>query len=273
MEREVTMKEVERAFDLTLAFPQWQGSGRHLNLSRGAEATATVCARFAPIVTVPLSELGGSAFRINKWNAIFDQFCKACEILSTHAPKRLLTAGGDCACDIASIAYLRRLYPDLTVVWIDAHADATTPERAKNGNFHSMPVTALMGHAPEAMDQRIRIPLDPMRFFYWGVRSDNESDRAFWGRGVPVLEDCSRLSGPVHIHLDLDVLEPSEFPYLAYPEPNGMSVHATLSLIEQVARYSSIVGLTITEFAPATEDDAERGAKVIECVCKAAHRK
>ena len=40
------------AFDLVLAYPQWQGSGRGENLPRGAAAAAQVCGRFGPMETV-----------------------------------------------------------------------------------------------------------------------------------------------------------------------------------------------------------------------------
>lgn len=40
-------------FDLSLSYPQWQGSGRYENLPRGAEAVSEICGRFAPLVRVP----------------------------------------------------------------------------------------------------------------------------------------------------------------------------------------------------------------------------
>ena len=84
-------------FDLTLAYPQWQGSGRHENLPRGAAACAVVCAEFAPIETVPLSDRLGDEDGIKRWHAIFDQFRSAQAIMNDRAPARILTAGGDCA--------------------------------------------------------------------------------------------------------------------------------------------------------------------------------
>lgn len=43
-------------FDISLSYPQWQGSGRHTDLPRGAMAAAAVCAQFAPMVSVPIAD-------------------------------------------------------------------------------------------------------------------------------------------------------------------------------------------------------------------------
>ena len=125
-------------FDLALSYPQWQGSGRSTNLRRGAEAAAEICGQYAPLMHVPLAGDGEAAGGINRWTAIFDQFRSAQSILSEAKPQRILTAGGDCAVDIAAVIdYLHRQgqYPDLTVIWVDAHLDANTPDTSPSGNF------------------------------------------------------------------------------------------------------------------------------------------
>ena len=257
-------------FDVALAFPQWQGSGRHDNLPRGARFAAEVCARFAPVVHVPLAGDGEPVAGVNRWSAILEQFRAAQELLQRHAPRRLLTAGGDCSVDIAAIDHLRRRYPDLTVLWVDAHLDANTAATSPSGNFHGMPVAALLGRAPAAMRAHLGAPLDPTRFRYVGIRVGDEGEWAFQREyGLASLEHDERLSGPIHIHFDLDVLDPAQFPYVAYPE-GALPVAAAIGLIERVAREANLVGLTITEFAPDSDDAARAGQRVIERLCEAA---
>lgn len=257
-------------FDLALAYGQWQGSGRSANLARGARAVADLCARHAPLVAVPLSTAEGDAHGVNRWNAIIEQFASAQAILAEHRPRRLLTAGGDCAVDIAAIDYLNGIHPDLTILWIDAHLDANTPETSPSGNFHGMPVSAIMDHAPEPMRRLQRGAVDPARFHYFGVRVGDEGDWAFQReQGLKTLAPDARLAGPVHIHLDLDVLDPGEFPHLAYPEPGGPSVDQVAALLRRIAGDADIVGLTITEFAPASDEDARAGGAVIARLCDA----
>jgi arginase len=269
MERQMTA-EALGAFDLVLAYPQWQGSGRGENLPRGAAAAAQVCGRFGPMETVQISPDLTGANGVNCWSAIFDQFRSAQGILDVRRPKRLLTAGGDCAVDIATIDYLNGLYPNLTVVWIDAHLDANTPETSPSGNFHGMPVSAILGRAPEAMQRLLGAPIDPGRFHYFGTQVGDEGDWALQREyDLKTLDPGSSISGPVHIHFDLDVLDPHEFPYLAYTD-GKVAVEDAVGLVSKIAQDAELVGLTVTEFSPASEAEAEEGSKIIAQLCQAA---
>ncbi|HEY4138580.1 MAG TPA: arginase family protein [Casimicrobiaceae bacterium] len=257
-------------FDLCLAFPQWQGSGRHENLPRGADAAASVCGRYAPLARVPLAESAGDmAYGVHRWTAIFEQFQNAQDILSRAGAKRVLTAGGDCAVDVAVIGYLARVYRDLRVIWIDAHLDANTPATSPSGNFHGMPVSAILGRAPEPMQPSIGA-IDPARFHYFGVHIGDDGDWALQRElYLKLLDSEIPIDGPVHVHFDLDALDPREFPYVAYPD-GTLAVDDALSLVRHIARQTTLVGLSITEFAPADEDEAREGGKVIARICEAA---
>jgi arginase len=257
-------------FDLTLAYPQWQGSGRHENLPRGAAACAAVCAEFAPIESVPLSDRLGDEGGIKRWQAIIDQFRSAQAILNDRAPARILTAGGDCGVDVAVIDYLHRRYPDLTVIWVDAHLDANTPETTPSGSFHGMPVAALLGSPPAALAPHLGTPITPERFRYFGAYIGDEGDLAFREshRLIDLMDD-EPLSGPVHIHFDLDALDPAEFGHVAYPD-GKLSVESGVALIRRVADEADLVGLTITEFAPSDEAAASEGSRIIAELCRAA---
>ena len=258
------------AFDLTLAYPQWQGSGRHENLPRGAAACAAVCAEFAPLENVPLSSRLGDECGIRRWHAIFEQFRSAQAILSDRTPARLLTAGGDCGVDVAVIDYLHRLYPDLTVIWVDAHFDANTPETTPSGGFHGMPVATLLGSPPAALTPHLGAPIAPERFRYVGAYIGDEGDLEFRAsHRLSDLREGERLSGPVHIHFDLDALDPAEFGHVAYPD-GKLSVDSSVALIRSVADEADLVGLTITEFAPADESAASAGSQVIARLCRTA---
>ena len=258
------------AFDIALAYPQWQGSGRHQNLARGAAAAGAVCGRFAPLAQVPLSEAEGDAHGVRRWNAILEQFRSAQEILRQSGARRVLTAGGDCAVDVAVIDYLNGIHPGLDVVWIDAHLDANTPETSPSGSFHGMPVAAILGRAPAPMRLFFGAPVDPVRFHYFGVRVGDDGDWALQRElDLRTLEPQTALSGPVHIHFDLDVLDPREFPYLAYTD-GDLGIDDAVALVDRIARNADLVGLTITEFSPGNEQEARDGAEVIARLCEAA---
>src|SRR3954447_10835926 len=257
-------------FDLALAYPQWQGSGRNENLPRGAAAAAAVCGQFAPLTEVPLSENDTDADGVRRWGAILEQFHSARDILTNAGAKRVLTAGGDCAVDVAVIDQLNSMYRDLTVIWVDAHLDANTPETSPSGSFHGMPVAALMGRAPKSMKSLLGSQLDPARFHYFGIQVGDEGDWALQRElELKTLDPQASIAGSVHIHFDLDVLDPAEFPYLAYTD-GKLAIDEAVALVGRIAQDGDLVGFTLTEFSPANDEDSRAGSKVIERLCAAA---
>ena len=76
------------------------------------------------------------------------------------------------------------------------------------------------------------------------------------------------ISGPLHIHFDLDALDPVEFPYIAYPD-GKLSLEAGLGVVREAAAGGSLVGLTITEFAPADDTEVIDGSRFLKRLCEA----
>ena len=263
------MQQADDRFDLVLSYPQWQGSGRAQHLRRGAEAAARICGRYGPMATVPDAGEGSAANGIQGWSAILEQFRSARAILAERRPDTILTAGGDCACDIAVIDYLYHRYPDLTVIWVDAHLDANTAETSPSGNFHGMPVAAIMGSPPADLEEMLAV-FPASQFRYVSAHVGDDGDWTFQQANDLSWLDESRLpSGPVHVHFDLDSLDPAQFPHLAYPE-GRLSMEAGLILVSRIAAAGTLVGLTITEFAPATDAAAVDGSGFLEKLCEAA---
>jgi arginase len=264
------MRSIRMPFEIALAYPQWQGSGRHENLPRGAAAAAAVCGEYAPLVRVPLDDGDADAAGVRRWEAILAQFHSAQGILARSGARRVLTAGGDCAVDVAVIDYLNGMHTGLGVIWVDAHLDANTPATSPSGNFHGMPVSAILGRAPEPMRPFLGAPLDPGRFHYFGIRVGDDGDWALQRElDLKLLDPQAPVGGPVHIHFDLDVLDPREFPYVAYPD-GSLGIEAAIALVGRIARAADVVGFTVTEFAPANDDEAREGSKVIARLCEAA---
>ncbi|MFM9936739.1 MAG: arginase family protein [Novosphingobium sp.] len=260
-------------FDVALGIPQWHGSGRPEHLLRGAEMAAAVIGRHSPLHALePVPGTGVRDEGVNEWDAIMAFFVEAQEVLGRLEPQRLLMAGGDCAVDIVAIDHLAQRHPGLQVVWFDAHLDANTPQTSFSGSFHGMPVAALFGEAPAPMQRRLGAPLDPARFFYCGERVADPAEAVFREqRGLRSFDIEHLPEGtPVHIHFDLDVLDPLAFPHLAFPEPGGLAIDNAITLIRKIARRCDVVGFTLTEFAPADDQAARDGANVLAAIVAAA---
>lgn len=181
----------------------------------------------------------------------------------------VVTAGGDCGVELAPVAAARARYGDqLTVLWIDAHPDVSTPQTLPSGSFHGMVLRTLLGEgaAPLTPEE----PLAPQQVILAGVRSFELGQREYIEQaGIRFyrVEDieCTLddLTGPVYVHVDLDVLDPSEFASTCYPEPDGVPVQR---LIDLVSRVDKVVGASITEHAPSDDVDVDSDADVIRRV-------
>jgi len=69
----------------------------------------------------------------------------ACEQINRNirencAKNFTLTLGGDHSFAMGSISALLSLWPDLSIIWVDAHGDINTPETSPSGNLHGMPI-------------------------------------------------------------------------------------------------------------------------------------
>jgi arginase len=60
----------------------------------------------------------------------------------------------------------------------------------------------------------------------------------------------------VYLHVDLDVLDPSEIDGVAFPEPFGVTTAQLTAAIRAVREEFTLVGAGITEFAPSAPESA-----------------
>jgi arginase len=87
-------------------------------------------------------------------------------------------------------------------------------------------------------------------------------------KGLGWLNPDQPVTGSVHIHFDLDALDPAEFPLVPYPDGN-MPMAAGLSLVRAVGSSGKLVGLTITEFVRPDDVAAEYGSVLLHRLCEA----
>lgn len=67
----------------------------------------------------------------------------------------------------------------------------------------------------------------------------------------------------LYIHLDLDVIEPEEFPHVACPTPGGITKERLRDLLAGLSENFDIVGFSLLEFLPA-EPESTAALGVIE---------
>lgn len=250
-----------------LCVPQWQGSASSgaMRLMAGARRAAALVPADA-VVTVPVHETGGEKADGIRALDVLVENQRLIQKALAGIDDRVITVGGDCAVDIAPIAAARARYGDaLTVLWIDAHPDVYSPRTLQSGAFHGMVVRALLGDGPAGLTPEQ--PLAPQQVIITGERAGDVSEHEYLAKtglrrhGVEDLERAlDGLHGPVYVHIDLDVLEPTVFGSTCYPEPNGVQPQRLIDLVSQV---DDIIGAAITEHAPSGDDVDAGEAEVI----------
>lgn len=244
--------------------PQWQGSSssRAMQLIDGAAAIAGDLPRASTTVLEPPSEAGdaqGSA--IQRMSALV-RMRERVEEAVRAAPETAIVVGGDCGVALGAVSAIAG--DDLAVVWLDAHPDLNTPQTSPSGAFHGMVLRALAGDGEPHL--RLSPGISPGRFVLAGTRSFDEEERRFVDEhGIRVLTP-SDLADPgalaeavaatgatrVHVHLDLDVLDPADITGVALPEPFGARTAEVVASIRRLRERMPLAGATLTEFSPSS---------------------
>ncbi|MFC7565545.1 arginase family protein [Actinomadura namibiensis] len=243
-----------------LCVPQWQGSSspNARRLVPGARIAAAAI-RADAHVTVPVLDTDGEREAGVRALDVLTENLRLTREALAGIDDAVITVGGECAVDLAPLSAARARYgTELRVLWIDAHPDLYTPRTLPSGSFHGMILRTLLGEGPAPLvpEQPLapeQVTIAGLRAFEPDVREQVEDyieQSGIRRFGVGDLEGAlDGLTGPVYLHVDLDVLDPPGFGATCYPEPDGVEPQR---LIDLVSRIDTVVGAAITEHAPAT---------------------
>lgn len=160
--------------------------------------------------------------------------------------KRVAMVGGEHSVSVGAIRAMSELFPDLTVLQIDAHADL-------RDEYHGSPYNhaCVMRRAQEyarvvqvgirSVCEEEQCNIVPENIFY----AHNIVGRTGWEDEV-----VERLTDNVYISFDLDGLDPSILPATGTPLPGGLQWYPTLNLLEKVFRARRVVGFDVVELCP-----------------------
>jgi arginase len=162
-----------------------------------------------------------------------------------------ILAAGQCAVALSTLAAVGRHRPDARVLWLDAHADFNIPQSSPSGFLGGMALAGACGRWDAGLGQAA-FPVE--RVVLCGVRDLDAGEREALARSAvtvigPSVETLVYLANaldgaPVHVHLDLDVLDPSVMP-AEHPADGGLSAEKLFDLLDAVADACEVVGLEI----------------------------
>lgn len=153
--------------------------------------------------------------------------------------------GGEHLVSLATIKAAFDKYPDLHVIHFDAHADLREDYLGET-----------LSHA--SVMRRCHDFLGDGRIFQFGIRS-GDREEFYWAKDHVRMqkfnfngldEVIKELEGkPVYLTIDLDVLDPSEFPGTGTPEAGGVRFLELLSAVTSLSGLH-IVALDMNELSP-----------------------
>ena len=224
------------AFSAALIVPQWQGAGRRIGYGNGIACLCDLLPAELPRHAVDC---------LDENDLVVEDGVKALATLARHAdraaalrrnlPEPVLTIGGDCSVDLVNAAAANEK-EDAALIWIDGHADLNNPASSPSGHFHGMVVRALMGDGPAPLTRHVAKPYRADQIFYAGLRDCDPPEAEHIARmdiassAVGAMPDQlvetirSRGLSRIHLHLDLDSLDPAIFPYVGVPAANGFDL-------------------------------------------------
>ena len=153
--------------------------------------------------------------------------------------------GGEHLVTLGTVRAFAKKYDDLHVVHFDAHTD-----------FRDDYLGEKLSHA--TVMRRVLEIIGDKKLFQYGIRSGEKAEFEFAKKHSNLTkfdfsnleEDLKALEGkPVYFSIDLDVLDPSEFPGTGTPEAGGVRFMELLNAILTVSKLN-IVGFDIVELSP-----------------------
>jgi arginase len=167
-----------------------------------------------------------------------------------------LTAS-DCSICIATLPTVARRVPGVQIAWFDAHGDFNTPASTPSGFLGGMCLGAACGRWDAGWPDTV----DPADVWFVGVRDLDPGERveveqAGVRTGVPE-------AGPVYVHLDMDVLDPSVLE-AQFPVPGGMSADELRDALAGLVGDGRLVGIEVT--ALERPDGVELATGILEPV-------
>ena len=154
--------------------------------------------------------------------------------------------GGEHSISIGTIRAFNEVFPNLTVLHIDAHADLRKTYEGSSCNhacavYEASQNTNLIQVGIRSMDikEKSVMNLDKTYFAHEMAIDDSWMDSAI-----------DQMTNNVFITFDLDALDPSILSSTGTPEPGGLFWYETLDFLKQVFKEKNVVGFDIVELCP-----------------------
>jgi arginase len=229
-----------------------------------AGAVAALGASGHDVEIVRVRRKGGET---NEVGASFDVVRRVADAVAEAVERDAfpLVVSGNCMSSIGVVAGIGR---DVGVVWLDAHADFNTPESSLSGFQDGMGLSILTGTGWRALRETIPgyRPVAEANVVLVGVRDVDRLEQERLDRSAVVvvaprasaelaLDGLGERVEGVYLHIDLDVLDPSEGRANEYAASGGLAAAEVERIVTAVAERAPLRGAAVTACDPAADSE------------------
>lgn len=161
-----------------------------------------------------------------------------------------LVMSSDCTTSLAIVAGLQRAGQAPSVVWLDAHGDVQTLETSTSGYLGGMPLRLIAGYRTELIADAIDLtPVAEDDILLVDARDLDPPERTYLERSkirhitIDELTTDVLPSGPIYLHIDLDVVNPEHVPGQLFPAAGGPTAAAVAQAVGRVTATGRIAAI------------------------------
>lgn len=191
-------------------------------------------------------------------------------LTSGHRP---VSVAGDCCAVLPVIAGLQRAGIAPRLLWLDAHGDFNTPETSPSGFIGGMPLAMMVGRGDLSLTGHLRMtPVAERDIVLFNARDLDPLERdALAASEVRHLRTLEALATeplgdrPLHIHLDVDVLNPLDCPAVHYPASGGPRTTELEAAMRRLVKTARPVSISMTTWVVDADSDgrSEKAAMTV----------
>nr|WP_272943136.1 arginase family protein [Microbacterium yannicii] len=187
-----------------------------------------------------------------------------------------LLLAGNCNATVGALAGLTATCERVGLIWMDAHGDFNSPDEDGAGFLDGQGLAMAVGRCWHAATSRIPgfRPLPEEDVVLVGVRDLTDAQRTVLGESGlsvfgPSCSDAGELRAAVralaervdvvHLHVDLDVLDPSIAPANQYAAPGGLSAGDVRDVIGLASDFVRIGSATVASYDPSFDPHGALG--------------
>lgn len=198
-----------------------------------------------------------------------------------------LIVGGDHSLVMASTEASLDVYDgDVSVIYVDKHADIHNEKTTPSGNIHGMPLSICIGRCDSRFDIG-KNRLKPENLYFLGLANFEQEEIDYINEAniyhlmdyeisdsniSEIINDIKRRINTKYVHLsfDLDAIKDEDFHAVnvsvesTYQDDKGMNYSTVRMLISEILKSFNVCSMDIVEYNPLLDNDGKCKKKVEE---------